>query len=165
MITLGDLGGRGASAIRLLPLSNFDNLRQSRRIPLPHPECNTVARSHPSSYGDLLRNLRLARGYGLREFACVIGDYPSNLSAIEHGERPPWKNSDKLREVAKALGITSNSEEWDRFFLLANMDPNLSKATAKAISDVEVLKATRTIARKKLSREKAEQLQKYLEDL
>lgn len=121
--------------------------------------------SHPTCFGELLRKLRLERGFGLREFALIIGDYPSNLSAIEHGERDPWKRSDKLREIASALGLTEKSEVWDQFFLLAKSDPNLSSRMKKAISSPLALKATRTLARKKLTPDKIKKLEEFLKDL
>src|SRR5688572_22291816 len=70
-------------------------------------------------FGDVLRELRLAAGYGLRRFAKLIGELPSNLSAIETGVRSPWRTQEKLRAVASALALEEGSRNWDRFFLSA----------------------------------------------
>ena len=72
-------------------------------------------------FGSFLRALRLRQGYGLREFAQLIGDKPSNLSAIENGRRPPWQSLEKLRLVVRALAIEEASRDWDQFFLAARV--------------------------------------------
>ena len=37
--------------------------------------------------GCFVKTLRMRRGYGLRQFAEMIQELPSNLSAVEHGRR------------------------------------------------------------------------------
>jgi transcriptional regulator with XRE-family HTH domain len=70
-------------------------------------------------FGALLRELRLKAGFGLRKFAEMIGESPSNLSAIETGARSPWQNPIKLKRIANALSLKEFGELWDRFFLSA----------------------------------------------
>ncbi len=72
-----------------------------------------------NEFGSLLKTLRLQAGYGLRRFAELIGERPSNLSAVERGNRAPWRGIEKLRSVADALALSEGSLEWDRFFLAA----------------------------------------------
>jgi transcriptional regulator with XRE-family HTH domain len=76
-------------------------------------------------FGQLLRAWRLEQGYGLRQFAKVVGELPSNLSAIETGARAPWRNMEKLREIAGALALEEGGAKWDRFFLAARRDDAL----------------------------------------
>ena len=76
-------------------------------------------------FGQLLRTWRLEAGYGLRQFAKVVGELPSNLSAIENGARAPWRNMEKLRGVAGALALDEGSENWDRFFIAARREDAL----------------------------------------
>jgi len=73
-------------------------------------------------FGPLLREMRIRAGHGLRKFAKIIGESPSNLSAIETGARKPWRMVEKLRKVAEALPIQEGSVEWDRFFIFARKD-------------------------------------------
>lgn len=79
----------------------------------------------PSDFGPQLREWRLSAGYGLRRFAKLIGELPSNLSGIETGQRNPWRSMEKLRTVADALAFKEGSAEWDRFFLTARKEDSL----------------------------------------
>lgn len=76
-------------------------------------------------FGQLLRNWRLEAGYGLRQFAKLVGELPSNLSAVETGARAPWRAMEKLRKVAGALAVDEGSDKWDRFFLAARREDTL----------------------------------------
>jgi transcriptional regulator with XRE-family HTH domain len=67
-------------------------------------------------FGPLLRDLRLKVNIGLRRFAELVGVKPSNLSDIENGRRHPPADPDKLREIAEALGLADDSDEWRRLF-------------------------------------------------
>jgi len=68
------------------------------------------------SFGEILRELRMKAGFGLREFALKIGMQPSNLSFIENGRTPPPRKSQTLEVMADALGLHDGSEDWARFF-------------------------------------------------
>ncbi len=69
------------------------------------------------TFGQYLKQLRLAAGYGLRRFAALIEMKASNLCDIEHNRRA--MPSEYLEPVAEALGLTQASQEWDKFFNLA----------------------------------------------
>ena len=69
------------------------------------------------TFGQYLKKLRLAAGYGLRRFAALIEIKASNLCDIEHNRRA--MPSEYLEPVAEALGLARGSKEWDKFFDLA----------------------------------------------
>ncbi len=103
------------------------------------------------SFGEFLRGLREQCGFGLREFAEVIGEKPSNLSAVETGARNPWDGLDKLTKVAGALGILPKSSTWDEFFWRAKKEGELP-ADVKRICKSKVIPALlRTIDEQNLS--------------
>jgi transcriptional regulator with XRE-family HTH domain len=71
----------------------------------------------PAEFHQLLKALRLIAGYGLREFAEMVGDAPSNYAGVESGDRPPWRDPMKLERVADHLGLAIGSPERDNFIL------------------------------------------------
>jgi transcriptional regulator with XRE-family HTH domain len=67
-------------------------------------------------FGPLLRDFRLKANLGLRRFAKLIDIQPSNLSHIETGRRHPPDDPEKLREIARVLGLAAESNDWRRLF-------------------------------------------------
>src|SRR5208283_863013 len=63
----------------------------------------------PKTFESFLREKRLKKKIGLREFARLIGMQPSNYCSIESGslQAPP---EDKLRNISKALRLTVDEE-------------------------------------------------------
>jgi len=70
----------------------------------------------------LLKALRLKAGYGLREFADLIGESPSNYVGRETGKHGPWRQEEKLRKVANHLTLREGSDDWDAFFIAAGQN-------------------------------------------
>jgi transcriptional regulator with XRE-family HTH domain len=73
-------------------------------------------------FNTLLKALRLKAGYGLREFAEMIGESPSNYVGRESGALKPWRQAEKLRKVAEGLALREGTEDWDAFFIAAGQD-------------------------------------------
>lgn len=55
--------------------------------------------------GAKVRQARLSRGYGLREFAEVAGCSPAFLSDVEHGRRGGGLSGKKTGVILKLLGV------------------------------------------------------------
>ncbi len=72
--------------------------------------------SSKNHFGEVLRELRIKAGFGLREFAQKIGMQPSNLSFIENGHTAAPRKAETLELMAEALGLKEDSEDWARFF-------------------------------------------------
>ncbi len=89
-----------------------------------------------NQFGQYLKAMRLGRGYGLRQFAEMIGLLPSNLSAIEHGRRKLPNDPERLRQVADALALVEGSADWDRFFFLARQ-PGQLPVPAQQFAELE----------------------------
>jgi transcriptional regulator with XRE-family HTH domain len=58
---------------------------------------------HERSFGETIRDLREARGFGLRQFAESLGISPTYLSKVERDVFPP-PAEDKVIAIAQALG-------------------------------------------------------------
>lgn len=69
---------------------------------------------------ELVKELRLKSGIGLRRFAELVEVAPSNWSAIESGRRK--LPTDRVRDVAEALGLVEGSKDWVTFFDAATED-------------------------------------------
>lgn len=70
------------------------------------------------TFGQVLREKRLAKGYSLRKFAELIDVSPTYLSLVEQGkvERPP--TAERVRRMAELL-----DEDVDEFIALAGRVP------------------------------------------
>jgi transcriptional regulator with XRE-family HTH domain len=113
-------------------------------------------------FGGWLREMRSRAGLGLREFAKLIGDVPSNVCNIENGRRAPWQNEPKLRRVAEVLGIKENSNEWDTLFGMARRQDQPPADLARYMQYPLVPTLLRTINELQLSEADLQQLLKYV---
>ena len=67
------------------------------------------------TFGELVKDMRIAQGKTLRQF-CVEHELdPSNWSKVERGINPPPKDERTLDRWAKALGLKQETDEWQAF--------------------------------------------------
>ena len=109
-------------------------------------------------FGDVLRELRLEAGYGLRKFAAMIGELPSNLSAVETNAREAWRSMDKLEKVAQALSLEEHSQSWDRFFFAARKKGTLPDEVEQLLDRDLNIVLLRTVNELQLSDDELESL-------
>jgi transcriptional regulator with XRE-family HTH domain len=109
-----------------------------------------------NGFGDYFKELRINRGFTLRQFCEKHGFDPGNISKLERGIFPAPESPEKLEEYAKALGLRKGSDEWLRFFDLAvisNKDLGLLHLrNEQLIEKLPVL--FRTLDNKELTEEK-----------
>jgi transcriptional regulator with XRE-family HTH domain len=117
-----------------------------------------------TEFGPFLKALRLSRGYGLRQFAEMVDELPSNLSALEHKRRKPPASTDRLRRMADALALIDGSPEWERFFFLARQ-PGQLPAHAQQYAEMEIFPVLcRRLNELRPTEKELELLVKMLED-
>jgi len=113
--------------------------------------------------GDWLREKRKAASIGLRQFAILIGESPSNWCNVENGRRPPPQSEDKLRRIAQVLGIRSNGDDWDYLFGIVKRPPRAAADIERYAQIEHVPTLLRTIGERKLSGEEILRVIKYVE--
>jgi transcriptional regulator with XRE-family HTH domain len=72
------------------------------------------------TFGEFLKQRRIASGQTLRAFCAVHGFDVGNLSKMERGVLAPPHADDRLSVYAEALGLERESSEWFEFFDLAS---------------------------------------------
>ena len=111
-------------------------------------------------WGEFIREKRLQAGYGLREFAGLVGILPSNYNNMEKGRASPPQEKARLDQIAETLGIEEGSEDYHRLMDLAVKGKDKLPADvqeyAKANEFVPVL--LRTIENRKLTKQQFRQL-------
>ena len=119
----------------------------------------------PTSFGTYLKELRLAKGYGLREFARIIDMQPSNLSNLERGKLSPPRRKEALEILADALELGETDPQRQKLFDLAIADTpdRIPADLVDYATEVRVLPLLlRTVAHKRLSET---QLRKLAEEI
>lgn len=94
-----------------------------------------------STFGNFVREKRLALGLSLREFAKKIGLQPSNYCNIENdGLKPP--KADVLDKMLKVLSIEKGTEEYAKFYDLAGKSrKEVAQDLAEIIKTSEMIPA------------------------
>ncbi len=68
-----------------------------------------MAKNRGKTFGETLRERRLAKGYSLRKFAELVGVSPTYLSQVEQGNVDP-PTAERVRRMAELLG--ESADEW-----------------------------------------------------
>ena len=119
-------------------------------------------------WGEFVRDKRLEAGYGLRQFASLIGILPSNYNHMEKGRMPPPQDKGRLDQIAEVLGIEVGSEDYHRLMDLAVASKDKLPADVEEYARQNELVPVllRTLENRKLSKQELEELVSNLnEDL
>ncbi len=73
------------------------------------------------TFGNLVKDLRIAQKKTLRQFCLDHGHDPSNWSKLERGVNPPPGDEKTLQRWARQLGLEAGTEEWQTFMDLADI--------------------------------------------
>ena len=73
------------------------------------------------TFGAFIKDARIRTGLTLRAFCRIMNADPGNWSKIERGMLPPPKSKKVLKEIAKALKLGEDSDEWHALFDLASI--------------------------------------------
>ncbi|MGD1020606.1 MAG: hypothetical protein ABSA12_14930 [Verrucomicrobiia bacterium] len=90
------------------------------------------------TFGNLVKDLRIAQKKTLRQFCLDHGHDPSNWSKLERGVNPPPGDEKTLERWAKQLGVEAGMEEWQNFMDLA--DIARGEIPRHVLNDEELLK-------------------------
>jgi transcriptional regulator with XRE-family HTH domain len=71
------------------------------------------------TFGDFVKEKRLERELGLREFCKEAELDPSNWSKVERGLLPATSDRAKLEGIARLLRLKKGTPDWSTFFDLA----------------------------------------------
>ncbi len=116
-------------------------------------------------FGQFVKEDRLAKGLGLREFCRKLGIDASNWSKVERGTLAPPQDEKKLEKIANILGIEPNTDKWKALHDQANIDAGI--IPKDLLSDKEVLNSLpmffRTIRSEKPTPEELDKLIKKIQ--
>jgi transcriptional regulator with XRE-family HTH domain len=99
----------------------------------PEEGANMAAKS----FGEFLKQRRIATGQTLRAFCALHGFDVGNFSKMERGVLAPPHGDDRLRVYAEALGVECESSEWFEFYDLASAARG--EIPSDLLSDAEVV--------------------------
>ena len=111
-------------------------------------------------FGEFVKERRIGKGLGLREFSKLIEMDASNWSKVERGIFAPPQDEKKLRQIAAALGIPADSNLWKELEDMARIDAGV--IPKDILSDRKVLNSLpmffRTIRNEKPTPEELDKL-------
>ena len=93
---------------------------------------------HADSFGEILRNLRLEAGIGLRELAASVQISPGYLSDIEQGNVGPPKV-----KVILSLALALNIDKKVLLSSAGKLDPDLSSYISEKTGAADFLRMAR----------------------
>ncbi len=115
-------------------------------------------------FGAFVKNIRMKRRLGLREFCIAANCDPSNWSKIEREILSPPQDQHTLNQVAAVLGVPENTKDWDILFDYAAIDAG--KIPEYVMNDSELVKRLpvffRTASGRKPTRDELKQLAEIL---
>jgi len=91
-----------------------------------------------NGFGDILRDLRVAAGVGLRELARRISTSPGYLSDVENGRTPP-PSEKVIVEMARVLNV----DKQTLLVAARKVDPELSQYVALQPQAADFLRTAR----------------------
>jgi len=110
------------------------------------------------TFGQLLREKRISKGFSLRKFATLVGISPTYLSQVEQDNVDP-PTADRVKKMAELLG--ENVDEWTSLAGRLTEDlPEIIREAPTAVPDL--LRAVRGLNVDQLRRlrEDAERMKK-----
>ena len=110
------------------------------------------------TFGQLLREKRVAKGFSLRKFAELVGISPTYLSQVEQDNVDP-PTADRVKRMAELLG--ESVDEWTALAGRLTEDlPDIIRQSPTAVPDL--LRALRGLTPEQLRklRDDAERMQK-----
>ena len=115
------------------------------------------------SFGQFLKEKRMALDMSLREFAKGVGMQPSNYCNVEADVLPP-PPPETLARLAKALGLKQSTKDYETFHdLAAKGRDEIPADVERIVKENELIPAMlRTVEYEQLSQE---QLRGIIEDL
>ena len=90
-----------------------------------------------TTFGEFVKERRLASRITLRAFSQSLGFDPANYSRIERGLAPPPTSEERLRAMARLLGIEADTEEYREMLRLADL--GRGQIPRAVLSDAEVV--------------------------
>ena len=117
----------------------------------------------PTTFGQFLKEKRLALDLSLREFARQVGMQPSNYCNVEGDVLPP-PPADTLEKLARAVGLKKGTSDYETFHdLAAEARDEIPADVERIVKENELIPAMlRTVEYEQLSKE---QLRGIIEDL
>jgi len=90
------------------------------------------------TFGELLKNLRIAQKKTLRQFCLEHGHDPSNWSKLERGVNRPSHDGRTVARWARQLGLKPGTEQWQDFMERAKLASN--ELPKSVLSNEELMK-------------------------
>ena len=90
-------------------------------------------------FGEFIKEKRLAKGLGLREFCKMIEVDASNWSKVEREQLAPPQDPQKLQRIAQILEISEEDADWNMLCDYASVDAG--KIPPYLMSDKEVIES------------------------
>jgi transcriptional regulator with XRE-family HTH domain len=88
-------------------------------------------------FGEFIKERRIAKGISLRELCKRLEIDASNWSKVERGLLAPPQDQERLKEIARVLGIKFGSASWKDMKDKANIDAGI--IPEDILSDEKVL--------------------------